>query len=261
MSNPGTADPVVTPEPTLIQQDGAIPETVVPAEETPETPVEADPVEAPPETPTEPPKPKRVPWYQDRINELTAKNTREKQAREAAEAKLAAALPKEDTDAAPAFKPEQFEHLIDQRAHALVAQRQFEQRSKAWIDAGNKEFGAGEFMDKCNEVAALGAGESTDFMALITDPDIIPDGHKVVAALAEHPEEAQRILSMDPVRMSAALTRFASTAKLPEKKISNAPAPIKPIGGTAKANTPSDNEPIGDWMAKRRAEVAARGKR
>ena len=261
MSEIGQSIPEVKPETTLIQQDGSIPETVIPPEPEPETPEEPEKAaEATPETPVEPEKPKRTPWYQTRIDEITkARREAERQLAEA-NAKLAAQTPKEEGEAAPTFKPEQFEQLIDQRAEAKLAQKDFERRSKAWIAAGNKEFGASEFMEKCNEVAALGAGESVEFMQLITDPETIPDGHKVVAALAEHPEEAQRILSLDPVRMAAALTRFAGTAKLPEKKISQAPAPIKPIGGTAKASTPNDNEPIQEWMAKRRAEVAAKGK-
>ncbi len=258
MSDPGT--PAPAPESTtLIQQDGAIPETVVPAdvETAPEAPVEApEAKEAAPEAPAEPVKPKRTPWYQDRINELTRRA-------KAAEEKLAtvktATAEDPEAPAAP-FKPEQFEQLIDQRAHALVAQREFEKRSKSWIEAGNKEFGPGEFMEKCNEVAALGAGDSAEFMSLITDADIIPDGHKIIAALADNPEEAQRILSLDPVRMAAALAKFSTTAKAPEKKISQAPAPIKPIGGTAKASAPSDDEPIQSWMQKRRAEVAAKAK-
>ncbi len=252
--------PAAVPETTLIQQDGAIPETVTPAGPVPPT-VAEEPAAAEPEVAAaEPPKPKRTPWYQDRINELTAQKTREKQAREAAEAKLAALQPKDDAEPAQAFDPKQFEQLIDQRAEALVQQKAQKARTDSFLTAGNKEFGQVDFMEKCNEVASMGAGDSPEFMSLITDPDIIPDGHKVVAALADHPEEAQRILNLNPIQMAAALTRFASTAKMPEKPISNAPAPIKQIGGTAKASTPSDDEPITDWMAKRRAAVAARNK-
>ncbi len=262
MSDPGQPE-----SPTLIQQDGAIPETVVPAdaEPAPEAPVEApDAKEAAAEAPAEPVKPKRTPWYQDRINTLTRQRGEEKAERERLE-KVMADLknpqrddaPRDDT---PLLRPEQFEQLIEKRAEALVARREFENRSKSWIEAGNKEFGPGEFMEKCNEVAALGAGDSAEFMSLITDADIIPDGHKIIAALADNPEEAQRILSLDPVRMAAALAKFSATAKAPEKKISQAPAPIKPIGGTAKASAPSDDEPIQSWMQKRRAEVAAKAK-
>ncbi len=249
MSNPGTeAAEAPKPESTLIQQDGAIPETVVPPEPVVEDKPEPE-GEKPAEAAAEPVKPKRTPWYQDRINELTRRA-------KAAEEKLAtvktATAEEPDAPAAP-FKPEQFEQLIDQRAHALVAQREFEKRSKSWIEAGNKEFGPGEFMEKCNEVAALGAGDSAEFMSLITDADIIPDGHKIIAALADNPEEAQRILSLDPVRMAAALAKFSATAKTPEKKISQAPAPIKPIGGTAKPSGPNDDQGIKDWMNSRNA--------
>ncbi len=260
MSEIGAPAEAPKPESTLIQQDGAIPETVIPAEPIEEAPEpEAEP-EKPVEAAPEPEKPKRKPWYQDRIDTLTRQKNEEKTAREAAEAKALALQPQEGAEPAPGFKPEQFEQLIDQRAQALLARREFETRAKSWIDAGNKEFGAADFQEKCAEVAAMGAGDSNEFMSLITDPDIIPDGHKVIAAMIEHPDEAQRILALEPLKMAAALTRFASTTKPAEKAISKAPAPIKPIGGTAKNSAPSDNEPIQDWMAKRRAEVAAKGK-
>ncbi len=259
MSEQGQPAADSKPESTLIQQDGAIPETVIPPEPVEETPETEPEPEKPAAEAAAEQKPKRTPWYQERIDTTTRQKNELKAELEAARAEIAALKPKEEGEQ-PAFDPKQFEQVIEQRAEAKVAQREFQKRSKGFIDAGNKEFGPAEFMERCNEVAALGAGDSVEFMQLVTDPDIIPDGHKVIAALAEQPEEAQRILSLDPVPMSAALARFALTAKVPDKKLSNAPAPIKPLGGTAKASAPSDNEPIQDWMAKRRAELAAKGK-
>lgn len=262
MSEAGKAAEPVIPETSSIQQDGAIPETVVPAEEKQETPPEvpAEP-EKPAETPPAEEKPKRVPWYQDRINQLTRQKNEEKQRAEALQAEIAALKPAEGAEQPKPFDPKQFEQLIDQAAERKVLQQQAISRQKGFLEAGNREFGAQDFMEKCNEVAALGAGDSADFMQFITDPDIVPEGHKVLAALADQPEEAQRILAMPPIKMAGALARFAATAKVPEKQISKAPPPIKPIGGTAKSSTPNDNEPIGEWMAKRRAELAAKGKR
>ncbi len=261
MSDPGT--PAPAPESTLIQQDGAIPETVVPAEEKPEAPVEEVKADAPaPEAPAEPVKPKRTPWYQDRINTLTRQRAEEKAERERLE-KVMADLRNPERDGPGQDTPvrrEQVELIARQMAESMVAKNEYEKRAKSWIEAGNKEFGAAEFMEKCNDIAALGAGDSSDFMDLITDPEAIPDGHKVVAILADNPEEAERILKLSPVKMAAALAKFSVTAKAPEKKISQAPAPIKPIGGTAKASAPSDDEPIQSWMQKRRAEVAAKAK-
>jgi len=261
MSDPGTVESP-KPEPTLIEQTGDLPEAT-------QLPIAAEALAETPDVKPEPEKaaeakPKRTPWYQERINELTAQKTREKTAREAAEAKLAALAPKPDgTDPAPVqFKPEQFEQLIDQRAQALLAAKETEKRAKGFLEAGEKEFGREGFQEKCNEVAALGAGDSREFMALVTDPDVLPDGHKIVAALADNPDEAQRILALEPMKMAAALTRFATTVKPVEQKISNAPAPIRPVGGTAKQSEPTDNEDIKSWMAKRNAQarVSAGGK-
>jgi hypothetical protein len=261
MSDPGKAEQPELPETSSIQQDGAIPETVVPQEEKPETPpeTEAEP-EKSAEASAESEKPKRKPWYQDRIDQLTRQKNEERAARERAEAEIAALKPKEEGEQAAPFDPKQFEQVIEQRAQALITQREAQRRTQGFIEAGNKEFGASDFMEKCNEVAALGAGDSPEFMQIITDPELVPDGHKLIAALAENPEETQHILSLPPMRMAAALARFAATAKVPEKPISKAPPPIKPIGGSAKASAPNDNEPIQEWMAKRRAELAAKGK-
>ncbi len=254
MSDPGTQTPELKSEPTLFEQTGDLPESTELPREPEENPEEPAPeIKAEPEKPAEPAKPKRTPWYQDRINQLTAQKTQERQAREALEAKLAALAPKAEPAEAQPFKPEQFEQLIDQRAQAIVNARETERRAKGFLEAGNKEFGSDAFQEKCNEVAALGAGDSQAFMALVTDPDVLPEGHKVVAALADNPEEAQRILAMDPLKMASALTRFATTVKPAEKQISNAPAPIKPVGGTAKSSEPSDSESIREWMAKRNA--------
>lgn len=263
MSETGTPIPDPKPETTLVEQTGNLPETTELPPEPAETPEETPPAaEAAPEKPAEPVKPKRTPWYQERINQLTAQKTHERTAREAAEAKLAALGTKPDAEQPAPFKPEQFEQLIDQRANAIVAQREVERRSRGFLEAGEKEFGREGFQEKCNEVAALGAGDSREFMQLVTDPDIMPDGPKVIAALADHPEEAQRILAMDPLKMAAALTRFATTMKEPEKKISNAPPPIKPVGGTAKASEPSDTMPMSQWLELRNktARTSAGGK-
>lgn len=253
----GTGEAEAAPA-TLIEQPGEIPETVVPAEETAETPIEVPAeAEAAPETP-EPSKPKQKPWFQTRIDELTRQKHDEKRAREALEARLAA-LEKPAESEGPVAKPEDFDKAVTARAQQIVAQEDAKRRTNSWFEAGKKEFGAAEFNEKCNLVADIGAGDNPEFMKLVTDPDIIPDGHKVIALLADAPEEAQRILSLEPVKMAAALTRFASSAKAPEKPLSQAPRPITPIGGSAKPSTlPAESDDMKTWMEKRNAQVAAR---
>ena len=64
MSEVGTTVVEPKPESTLIQQDGAIPETVIPPEPVEEPVLEAEKEgEKPQIEPVESEKPKRIPWY------------------------------------------------------------------------------------------------------------------------------------------------------------------------------------------------------
>jgi hypothetical protein len=247
MSNPGEQ-----PEtPSSIEQDGSIPETVIPdnAKDAPKPePEEPAPAAAKTEEkPAEPEKPKRTPWYMERIGELTRKNS-----------ELNRKLEAKPADAMPVANDEQkFYARAKEEAKQELAQenalREFRAKAGVTLNAGNKEFGAAEFAEKCNVVANMGFGDRTDFMEIVTDPDIIPDGHKLLSALADDPDEAQKIARLPPAKMAAALVRYQNTMKQPEKPISSAPAPIKPIGGTAKPSTPNDTDDIKAWMAKRNA--------
>jgi hypothetical protein len=241
----------------VTEQEGDIPETVVPAEPvvepTPEP--EAPPAEA--KTQAAPATVKK-PWFQQRIDELTRQKNEEKRARETAEAKAAVleaqARPADDPTAPkPTMTQEAFDAAVKSEARRVASVEAQQAREARVGDAGIKEYGLEAFTERCNMVAALGATERPEFMQIMADPDIIPDGHKVIVALAEHPEEAQRILSLEPVKMAAALSRFATTAQPKETPLSKAPAPIKPIGGSAKPSVPAENDDIKTWMAKRNA--------
>lgn len=259
MSGTDETAPVVEAEPTLIEQTGDVPETVIIPEETPEAPDDAAPaVETAAPAADEPAKPKQKPWFQTRIDELTRQKHDEKRQREALEARLSALETPPVTDPA-APKPEDFDKAVTARAQQLLAQEEGKKRSQAWLSAGTKEYGTDDFNEKCATVAAMGAGDSPEFMKIITDPDILPDGHKVVAMLADNPDEASRILALEPLKMAAALSRFATTAKAPDKPLSTAPRPITPLGGSARgSSSPADTDDTKTWMAKREAQLAAR---
>ncbi len=251
------SDPGIVPEApdSTIEQDGAIPETVIPAEPAPETPEEAPDEPAVPAAEaaaTEAAKPAKKPWFQERIDTLTRKAKDAERERD----ELKAKLPTEEAEA-PAFDPKAFDSLVKQEAARQIQAEKAQERGKTFVNAGVKDFGSDAFNEKCAMVAAMGAGDSPEFMQIITDAEIIPDGHKVVAALADNPEEAQRILALEPIRMAAALTRFAEThkTKVAPAAISSAPAPIRPTGSSAKPSAPSDTDDIKSWMAKRNAEA------
>lgn len=255
MSNPGEEKPN-----TLIEQSGEVPETVTPDNTKDAAPVEEAAPEAEAEKPAEKVEtaPKRVPWYQQRIDEITKARREAERRAEAAEAKLAS-QPKEEGEPKP-FDPKDLDPLVNQRAEQIVQQREYDRRAQSWIQAGQKDFGAEEFNQICADVSAMGAGDNPIFMQIITDSDVLPEGHKVLAQLRDNPDEAQRIINLPPIKMAAALAAFSARAK-PEQAVSKAPAPIKPIGGTAKSSTPDDNDPIDVWVSKRRAELAAKKQR
>lgn len=250
------------------------PENTAPVENQTETPVNAD-TETPVETKTavETPEDKTEPSEQDkrskakaeafqtRIDQLT--KARREAEREAAELKirLAAAEAKKGDGEKPApeakAEPQaDIESLVEKRAAEKLAAERYQARVNNWAQAGNSEFK--DFTERCNTVANLGAGDRPDFMQVVTDPGIIPDGHKLVAALADDPAEAQRILAMPTVAMAAELVRYANKIGQPKgKAISGAPAPIKPIDGTAKASDePSPDDSEEEWFAKRAKQVA-----
>ena len=252
MSDTGT--PAESPA-TLIEQDGAVPETFIPAEHVEEA---VEPIEAQPE-PTETPapeaeKPKQKPWFQTRIDELTRQ--KHEAAREAKEAKDRLALIEGQQEASesppkPVFTEAAFNEAVKAEARRVAAFEAQQARTTSWVQAGEKEFGKDGFTERCNMVAAMGAGENPDFMAIVTDPDILPDGYRVIDALAAQPEEAQRILSLPPIKMAAALTRLHTASKPVEKPISAAPKPIPTTGGTAKSSGPKETDDIKAWMAER----------
>jgi hypothetical protein len=127
---------------------------------------------------------------------------------------------------------------VERRAAQLLDQRAFQNRVNAWAEAGNRDF-KDDFNDRCNLIAGLGAG--VEFMQIVTDPDIVKDGHKVVAELADDPEEAQRILRLPPVKMAIELTRIGERISKPSapapKPISRVPAPVNPVGGVTKTTS------------------------
>jgi hypothetical protein len=196
---------------------------------------------------------------QRRIDELTRQRHEAQRERD----EIAAKLKKyEKPEVEEGGTQPDIDALAERKAEEIVARREIQARFKNWEAAGNKEFGADEFREKSNAVANLGAADRPEFMQIITDPSVIENGHRVVAALADDPDEAARILSLSPVAMSAALVKFESKLEQPKPKpkaTTKAPDPIKPISGTAKAtDDPTDADSDEEWARKRNAQIAAK---
>lgn len=278
MSGTGDPDaaPVVEPvvAPVTTETPAVVTEVDIPADggfPAPETAV-AEPVQA-----TEPPKvdePKTIKKspYQARIDTLVREREAEKAA--AVEARREADLYKAmaegktvDAEGNPLPQPvaglvpgsPEFKKAVRDEAVQIAASEAAKARTDKLLKAGNTEYK--DFTDRCNVVASLGAGDRSDFMQIVTDPDVIADGSKVIALLAENPDEAARILALPTVQMTAALVKFeGENSKAPAPKpISAAPAPIKTIDGQSRSNDePRDTDSMSEYARKYQAQQAAK---
>lgn len=184
--------------------------------------------------PAEPPKP-ATPDPRDRaIRQLAFEQRETRRQLQAAREALERAQPQRDPNA-PLTQAD-FDRVVEQRAQALNEQREAAARSDTWVSAGNAEFA--DFTSRCNALADMGAAESPGFMQTLGE---IPDGHRVIAELADNPAEAARILKLPPIRMALELAavsaRLAAAPPPPAKAVSQAPPPIRPLTTQARADT------------------------
>jgi hypothetical protein len=198
---------------------------------------------------SEQPKPKKkaLTWEMKRIHEET--NKRREAERKAEELAAEVERLRNGGSSEAAESAPDIDTLATRRAEQIVDQREFQSKVSAWDTAGAKEFGREEFNESCNLIASLmDDRQQASFMKTIIDPEIVEDGHKVVMALAEDPEEAERILRLPPVKQALALSKLSAKVSKPAapapKPISKAPAPVQPIGGKTQAGTRLDDPEV-----------------
>lgn len=190
----------------------------------------------------EAPKPKND-WVQRRIDQLTREKHEEKRQREALEAQLRQLQPQDTTQSGQAMTPDQ----IRAEAKRLIQQEKFDEACNSVFDAGKKEFSA-EWDSSLRTFQMLG-GAPAEFLEAITSMD---HGHKVLHALGQEPETAERVLSLPPLRMALELARLeakvGASAPTP-KPVSKAPAPITPVGGKSAPVEPSEFASTAEYIA------------
>jgi hypothetical protein len=140
----------------------------------------------------------------------------------------------------------------------LLEQKQFTQKVESWDKAGRAEFK--DFTERCNVIAGLGLApnDKPEFMATIVDMD---DGHKIIAHLADHADEAMELAKLPTHRMAMKLAALSTKLSAP-KKVSSAPAPVStPAGAVQTTRDVHDPNLSQDAYAKmRREQRAARRK-
>lgn len=200
----------------------------------------------------------KTPWYMDRIHKETNAKNAEREARLAAERRatdaeaLAQRLANPDGDPArpavrqPAQQSEQdIEQLVEQRANL----KRLDEDANDILSAGNTEFA--DFTNSRQILYALGA-TSNEFIADLIAVDKT-NAHKILDKLAKDPEKTATLVSMDPRRRTAELTRLsmaegakpaaAAAPAAPAIPISKAPKPAAPLAPAAGA---PETEGLGD---------------
>lgn len=213
--------------------------------------------------------PKQTPeWAQKRINELTAKRYEaertakeaertaksERDARVAAEARAAELLSQiagktttEPTTTKPALSEEEIDKLATERAKLIAQANEFNKTCNEIVETGKKEFPKDwdEALSNLSLVGAIGQGVSPEFLETVTE---LKNPAKILHHLGMNIEEADRIAKLPPKKMAVEMARVEARLNAPAPAqapapVSNAPAPVIPVGGVAKAGTPSLDDP------------------
>jgi hypothetical protein len=181
-------------------------------------------------------------WVQRRINQLANERKEALLRAEAAEARLRESMPSQQPESRPMTQDE-----IRAEAKRLIEQERFDESCNKVFDAGKGEFG-GDWDSSLRTFQMLG-GASPDFLQAITSMD---HGHKVLHALGQDPETAERVLSLPPLRMALELARLEAkvSASAPTPKpVSKAPAPITPVGGKSAPVEPAEFASTAEYIA------------
>lgn len=199
-----------------------------------------------------PAEPKREPWFQKRIDELTKARREAERRADALEALISAqGQPQthtpENVPGAPMNDRE-----IQRRAEAIAAQQRLN-------DEANRVYREGKAKHPDFDVAVSQLIQVTD---LSQKPDFLdavtrlPNGADVYHHLGTHPDHASEILSLRGTALALELAKLSAELGKP-KKGSGAPPPISPVGSSAVSSGDlTDDLPIGEWIRRREASLA-----
>lgn len=196
--------------------------------------------------------------FDRRIAKEVEKTRKEREAREALEARLAALEKKESkVELTPAEIKEQAKLEAEIEVKRQFAEQQYFHATNNLIAEAEKEipnFNA-RYDEFKNNVDAL-PREAID--ALLN----LENGHTVLNHLMDNPDTAAKIMGMSEKKQTIELAKLSDKLAAPKiKALSKTPAPINPLGGTAKSSATSiasDNDSDAAFYAKRQAALMKR---
>lgn len=250
------ADPTPDPEPAAQApvEPELTPDPEPQQEPDPEPAAEPEPTSAAAAPPED--------WRDRRIAQLTAR-LRESERR-------AAAQEPAQPGTQPIADQAELDRLVEARAAERAAINEFNRQCNETAEAGRKQFGS-EFDSRVQGLLGLiDRGDPQDalrYNQFLSAAIETGEAATLLHRLGGDLNEASRIMNLSPVRMGIELARLAAK---PEEQVSNAPRPIRPVGGTAGGSRDpidpadpdrSDRLSTREWMARREAQLARQSQR
>jgi hypothetical protein len=200
--------------------------------------------------------PKRTPWFQRRIDELTHQRWEATRRAEALEAELARqrqSQPQPDQQKPDAHSPQDIEQLAMLRARQIAADNEFNAQCMKTYETGKAAYP--DFDEAVRGLGMLTGGQvPRDFLDAVT---ALPNGQDVYYKLGKDLDEAARVLRLPPARMAIEMAKLSGNVG--RKPVSAAPPPIKPVDARSRSSDePLDDDPIDVWMAKRNKQLMNR---
>lgn len=288
-----TNQPTPTPQDNAIttntgSSDNGIPTTdlLAPAVDNPpiENGISTDPAGTEGTTPEDAPGSdgvKKTPWFQRRIDQLTAEKWEERRTAENLRkqttdllAQLAEARKSPAPSSAPVAGdttpptaapkvPEPAKGLSDAEINAMAERRAEEiSRQRAFNKACNDvaEAGKDEYpdFDRALGTFQMLGGIPTPLLEVITE---MPNAHKILYSLGKDPDLAERVVKMSPGKQALELARLESSVSKPiSRPVSAAPPPVRPIDATSRAAENPETMSMDDFVKWREKNLQNRRK-
>lgn len=221
--------------------------------------VETQAVKAAPSNETE----KKTDWRDKKIAKLTARLKESQQ--------KPAAVETPDPAAAAATAPtDQFNKMVAQEAAKQRQAEDFTKQCDNEAKAGMELYGANEFKERLGNLLQLidqdNVEEATNYYRFLNAALETGKAKDIIFQLGDDLEEAEKIFSMNDVKMGVKLARMADSIEAPAPEtVSGAAKPITTVGGRSGDRNPidpadarGDQLSTAEWMKRRNAQVDAR---
>ncbi len=153
---------------------------------------------------------------------------------ELAEAKRLMEAGKQLKDDNKTLTADDINRLARDEANRIAQSEKFAEKSNEIYGAGVKQYTKAEFDSAIDTIKTVGL-LPVDMIDVLAD---LGDGHKILKHLADDLDETERLFALSPTKRAIELTKLHSKVTfVPKKQLSNAPDPIKPLGGGTKAAT------------------------